>query len=78
MPLETRQQFVNLPRMLRETLEEGWLEWGEVIRRTRWGEVPIHIVGSRASFSVGLAGAYAFESLLGWPAVVRTPEEFQA
>jgi glucosamine--fructose-6-phosphate aminotransferase (isomerizing) len=78
MSLETRQQLVNLPRALQETLEKGWAEWGEVVRQTRWGEVPIHLVGSGASFSVGLAGAYAFESLLGWPAVVRTPEEFQA
>lgn len=77
MPLETRQQFADLPHALQETLEKGWAEWGEVVRRTRWGEVPIHLVGSGASFSVGLAGAYAFESLLGWPAVVRTPEEFQ-
>jgi DNA-binding MurR/RpiR family transcriptional regulator len=78
MPLETRQHFANLPHMLQGTLEKGWVSWGEVVRRTRWGEVPVHLVGSGASFAVGLAGAYAFESLLGWPAVVRTPEEFQA
>jgi glucosamine--fructose-6-phosphate aminotransferase (isomerizing) len=78
MSLETRQQFVNLPNALRETLEKGWREWGEVVRRTRWGEVPVYLIGSGASFSVGLAGAYAFEGLLGWPATVRTPEEFQA
>jgi len=78
MSLETRQQFVNLPDALRETLEKSRPEWEEVVRRTRWGEVPIHLVGSGAAFSVGLAGACAFESLLGWPAVARTPEEFQA
>jgi fructoselysine-6-P-deglycase FrlB-like protein len=78
MLLETRQQLANLPHALQETLDKRWAEWGEVVRRTRWGEVPIHLVGSGASFSVGLAGAYAFESLLGWSAVVRTPEEFQA
>jgi glucosamine--fructose-6-phosphate aminotransferase (isomerizing) len=78
MSLETRHQFANLPDALRETLEKGWSEWDEVIRRTRWGEVPIHMVGSGTSFCAGLAGAYAFESLLGWPVVVRTPGEFQA
>jgi glucosamine 6-phosphate synthetase-like amidotransferase/phosphosugar isomerase protein len=76
--LEARQHFTNLPRTLRETLEKGRPQWEEVVRRTRWGAVPIHIVGSGVSFAAGLAGALAFESLLGWPAVVRTPEEFLA
>jgi glucosamine--fructose-6-phosphate aminotransferase (isomerizing) len=78
MSAEIRQQFLTLPRALRETVEKGWSEYIALVRRTRWGEVPIHIVGAGASFSVGLAGAYSFESLLGWPAAVRTPEEFQA
>lgn len=78
MSAEIRQQFLNLPRVLRETVEKGRPEYEDLVRRTRWGEVPIYIVGSGASFAVGLAGAYAFENLLGWPVVVRTPEEFQA
>jgi len=78
MSADIRQQFLNLPRALRETVEKGRPEYEELVRRTRWGEVPIHMVGSGPSFAVGLAGAYAFESLLGWPVVARTPEEFQA
>jgi len=69
---------LTLPRALRETVEKGWPEYEELVRRTRWGEVPIHMVGCGAWFAVALAGAYAFESLLGWPVMVRTPEEFQA
>jgi glucosamine--fructose-6-phosphate aminotransferase (isomerizing) len=75
---DTRQQILNLPNDLREMLEKGWSEWGEVVRGTRWGEVPIYLVAAGPSYAVGLAGAYAFESLLGWPTVVRTAEELRA
>ena len=78
MPGDVRRQFLDLPRALREILEKGRPEWEELVRRARWGELPVYMVGCGASFAVGLAGAYAFESLLGWPVVVRTPEEFHA
>ena len=72
MPGDVRRQFLDLPRALREILEKGRPEWEELVRRARWGELPVYMVGCGASFAVGLAGAYAFESLLGWPVVVRT------
>ena len=71
------QKILDIPRTLRETLEKGKAEYPEVIRQTRWGEGPIYISACGASAHVGLVGAYAFESLLGRPVVVRTPLVFQ-
>jgi glucosamine--fructose-6-phosphate aminotransferase (isomerizing) len=63
--------------MLRETLERGRADYAALVRATRWGEGPIYLCGCGAAAHVSLAGAYAFEVLLGWPAVVRTARVFE-
>lgn len=71
-----KQGFKDLPRALRETLETGWPEYQALVRRTRWGEGPIYMVGAGSSQIACMTGAYAFEGLLGWPVIVRAPVEF--
>ena len=73
-----RQEILDLPRSLTETPEKGRPEYEAVVRQTRWGEGPVYFVGSGPSMAVGLTGAYAFESLLGWPAIHHTPQAFEA
>jgi len=63
---------------LRETLVRGRPEYETLIRRTSWGESPVYFVGSGASYAVGVAGAYALESLAGFPAVARSSQDFAA
>jgi fructoselysine-6-P-deglycase FrlB-like protein len=73
-----RQEILDLPRSLTEPPEKGRPEYEAVVRQTRWGEGPVYLVGSGPSRAVGLTGAYAFESLLGWPAIHHTPQAFEA
>jgi fructoselysine-6-P-deglycase FrlB-like protein len=73
-----RQELVDLPRSLQETLEKGRTEYEAVVRRTRWGDGPVYLVGSGPSYAVALSGAYAFEMLMGCPALHHTPEAFEA
>lgn len=76
--MDLKAEILDIPRALRETLEKGRPEYDALVRRTRWGDGPIYIVGSGSSLMAGLTAAYAFESLLGWPAVVREAAVFQA
>ena len=73
-----RQEILDLPRSLKETLGKGRAEYEAVVRQTRWGDGPVYLVGSGPSLAVTLAGAYALESLLGWPAIHHTPQAFEA
>jgi glucosamine--fructose-6-phosphate aminotransferase (isomerizing) len=75
--MDLKQEILDIPRALSETLEKGRAEYDALVRQTRWGDGPIFMVGSGASVVVGLAGAYAFESLLGWPVVVREAALFE-
>lgn len=75
--MDNRQAILDTPQALGETLEKGRSEYEALVRQTRWGEGPIHIIGSGASYLAGLTGAYAFESLLGWPTVVRSATVFK-
>jgi glucosamine--fructose-6-phosphate aminotransferase (isomerizing) len=75
---DLRQELLGIPAALRETLTKGHREFEALIRETRWGQGPIYIVGSGASFIAGLAGARAFESALGRPAICRAASDFQA
>jgi glucosamine--fructose-6-phosphate aminotransferase (isomerizing) len=77
-PMEPRQQILEIPRALRETLEKGRPEYDALVRRTRWGEGPLYLCGCGASALVSLGGAYAFESLLGWPVVAREAKTFES
>lgn len=76
--MDSRQVILDLPRALRETLERGRPEYEALIRRTRWGDGPLCIVGRGSSLFAGMTAAYGFESLVGWPVLVRDAAEFSA
>src|SRR5271167_291157 len=76
--MDAKQEIVNLPRTLAETLEKGQPEYEVVLRRTRWGEGPIYLLGGGTSWCASLTGVHAFETLPGWPAVARSPAGFAA
>ena len=78
MSLDYRKEILDLPRAVRETLEKGRPEYGPVLRRTRWGELPIYFIGAGQGCAVARFAAHAFESLLEWPCIVRTPADFTA
>lgn len=76
--MDARQEILGLPRTLAETLEKGHPEYEDLLRRTRWGEGPVYLLASGTSWYAGLTGVYAFETLLGRPAVARAPAVFAA
>jgi glucosamine--fructose-6-phosphate aminotransferase (isomerizing) len=76
--MDTRAKILEIPRLLRETLEKGIHEYETLIRRVRWGEMPIYICGCGGSLPVAMAGAYLFEWLAGWPALPRSLKVFEA
>ena len=76
--METRAKILEIPRLLRDTLEKGAHEYETLIRRVRWGESPIYICGCGASLPLSAAGAYLFEWLAGWPALARSANVFEA
>jgi glucosamine--fructose-6-phosphate aminotransferase (isomerizing) len=76
--METRAKILEIPRLLRDTLEKGVHEYETLIRRVRWGESPIYICGCGASLPLGMAGAYLFEWLAGWPVLARPAKIFEA
>jgi glucosamine--fructose-6-phosphate aminotransferase (isomerizing) len=76
--MDTRQEIRNAPKALKETLEKGRPEFEALVRRTRWGEGPVYLIGSGSSYYTALAGRYAFEELLGWLVVTRRAADFAA
>jgi DNA-binding MurR/RpiR family transcriptional regulator len=72
-----RQQIQEIPGALRMTLEKAHADYGERIRRVRWGEGPIYVCGAGDCGALGLAAGYAFETFPGWPVVARPVEVFQ-
>ncbi len=76
--METRAKILEIPRLLRDTLEKGVHEYETLIRGVRWGESPIYICGCGASLPLSPAGAYLFEWLAGWPALARSASVFEA
>ena len=76
--METRAKILEIPRFLRETIEKSVPEYETLIRHIRWGEAPITICGCGASLPVGMAGAYLFEWLAGWPVLARSAKVFEA
>jgi glutamine---fructose-6-phosphate transaminase (isomerizing) len=76
--MDFRQQILDSPRALRETLEKGRAEYESLVRRVPWGDGPIFMVGAGSSYFATLTGAHAFESLLGWPVIARASSDFEA
>ncbi len=76
--MDIRREVRDLPRAVKETLEKGRAPYEALARQTRWGEVPVYLIGSGPALAVARAGGYLFEWLLGWPAVVRSARAFQA
>jgi glucosamine 6-phosphate synthetase-like amidotransferase/phosphosugar isomerase protein len=76
--METRSKILEIPRLLRDTLEKGLHEYETLIRHVRWGEAPLYICACGASVPLGVAGVYLFEWLTGWPAVARSAKVFEA
>jgi fructoselysine-6-P-deglycase FrlB-like protein len=76
--MDLRQEILDAPRALRETLEKGRPEFEALVRQTRWGDGPLYVTGSGPSYLTARAGVYAFETLLGWPVVARAAQDFAA
>lgn len=76
--MDIRNQIRGAPHALKETLEKGRPEYDGVVRRTRWGDGPLFIVGSGSSFPTAQEGFYAFQELLGWPVVAVRAANFLA
>lgn len=76
--MDARKEIRDVPRTLKESLEKGRPEFEALVRRTRWGEGPLFLIGSGSSYFIALTGASAFEGLLGWPAIARRAEDFVA
>jgi glucosamine--fructose-6-phosphate aminotransferase (isomerizing) len=76
--METRATILQIPRLLRDTLEKGAQEYESLIRRVRWGESLIYICACGASLPLSAAGTYLFEWLAGRPALARSARVFEA
>jgi fructoselysine-6-P-deglycase FrlB-like protein len=76
--MDIRKGILDIPRAVQETLEKGRPEYDSLVRRIRWGELPIYFVGVGEGFAIAHFAAMAFESLLEWPCVLRTPGDFTA
>lgn len=76
--MNIRQEILNVPESLRETLEKGRPQFEKVVRDTRWSGRPLYLVGGGASYLAALAGGLAFESWLGLAVVVRRALDFRA
>lgn len=73
-----RQELAEIPQALRQMSEEGRRVYDAVIRSASWGQRPVFMIGEGASYFAALSGAWAFESLLGVPVLVRRPAVFNA
>ena len=76
--MDTRAKILEIPRLLRETLDKGLRDYEALIRRLRWGDAPIYICACGPSSPVGEAGAYLFEWVAGQPALARSAKVFEA
>jgi|SRR5436309_3378003 len=70
-------QLGSIPRVLTALLQKE-REFCTFVRATHWGDGPLYVVGSKASFPACLTGVAAFESLLGLPAMARVEADFLA
>jgi len=73
----SRQAISDIPNALRTALAAVPAEIRGLVRRVRWGEGPLYVCGSGVASDLGQAAGYAFETLLGWPVVARSPTALQ-
>jgi glutamine---fructose-6-phosphate transaminase (isomerizing) len=78
MTMDLHQQVLSGPRDLREMMEKGRPEFEAMVRRVRWGDGPLFIVGAGPSYYAALTGVYAFEGLVGLPVIARRAADFEA
>lgn len=78
MAMDLHQQVLSGPRCLRETMEKGRPEFEAIVRRVRWGDGPLFVVGSGPSYFAALTCVYAFEGLVGFPVIARRAADFEA
>ena len=76
--MDIKQEMQGVSRALRMVWEDDRLQYTSLIRRASWTNGPIYVTGNGASYLAGITGAYAFESLLDLPVVVRPPATFNA
>lgn len=73
-----RKELLEIPHALQQMYDEGCPHYDSAIRGISWSEKPIFMIGSNSSYLAALSGAWAFESLLGLPVIVRRPSDFSA
>jgi len=78
MTMDLHQQVLSGPRDLREMMEKGRPEFESMVRRVRWGDGPLFLVGTGPSYFAALTGVYAFEGLVGFPVIARRAADFEA
>lgn len=78
MAMDLHQQVLSGPRDLRETMEKGRPEFEAMVRRVRWGDGPLFVVGTGPSYFAALTAIYAFEGLVGLPVIARRAADFEA
>ncbi len=76
--MNPKDQMADLPRAIRENLERNRADYEGLIRKTRWRDRPLYLLAGGPTYAAGVGGRYAFEQLLGWPALVREPRDFAA
>lgn len=76
--MNIRNDLSQIPDALRQMCEEGLPLYDALVRRFGWGQRPVFMLGDGPSYPAALAGAWAFQSLLGLPAVVERAGVFNA
>lgn len=76
--MNIKNELLEIPHALQQMSEEGRPQYDALIRRASWTERPVFMVGDGSSYMAALSGAWAFESLLGVPVIVRRPAAFSA
>jgi len=73
-----RNDLSQIPDALRQMCKEGLPLYDALVRRFGWSQRPVFMLGDGPSYPAALAGAWAFQSLLGMPVVVERPRVFNA
>jgi glucosamine 6-phosphate synthetase-like amidotransferase/phosphosugar isomerase protein len=76
--LSIRKELQEIPDALRQMNEKGRQQYEGLIRRASWGEKPVFMLAGGSAYPAALTGAWAFQSLLGTPAVAARAGNFSA